>query len=126
MAVSQKGRLGRKPTGGIYKVFRGRRKYELGRLPTLTKIGTQKIKTIRTKANHRKMKVYIAQYANILDPKTKKYTKTAIKTVAECPANRHYVRGNIIVKGVIITTDIGRAKITSRPGQDGTVNAILI
>ena len=126
MAVSQKGRIGRKPTGGIYKSARGRRKYELGRLPAMTKIGTQKIKTIRTKGNSRKMKVFIAQYANILDPKTKKYTKSAIKTVAECQANRHFVRRNIIVKGTIITTDAGRAKVTSRPGQNGTVNAVLV
>ncbi len=125
MAVSQKGRLGRKATGGMYKTSRGRRKYELGRLPAMTKIGTQHIKTIRTKANHKKMKVYIAQYANLLDPKTKKYTKVAIKTVAECQANRHFVRRNIIVKGTIITTDAGKAKVTSRPGQNGTVNAVL-
>ena len=126
MVISQKGRIGRKPTGGVYKTFRGKRKYETGRLPALTEIGKHKVKVVRTKANHRKMKVFIAQYANVLDPKTKKYAKSAIKTVAECQANRHYVRGNIIVKGTIITTEAGRAKVTSRPGQDGTVNAVLV
>lgn len=126
MVISQKGQVGRKPTGGIYKSHRGRRKYETGRLPALTEIGKQKIKVIRTKADHRKMKILIAQFANVLDPKTKKYTKSAIKTVTECQANRHYVRGNIIVKGTIITTEAGRAKVTSRPGQDGTVNAVLV
>lgn len=126
MVVVQRGRTGIKPTGGRYKTFRGRRKYEMGRLPIMTKIGKQKIKVIKTKGDSRKMKVLVAQYANILDPKTKKYTKSEIKTVAECPANRHFVRRNVIVKGAIITTDAGRAKVTSKPGQDGTVNAVLV
>ena len=126
MVVIQKGQVGRKPTGGIYKSARGKRKYEIGRLPAFTKIGTQKINTIRTKGNSRKMKVFVAQFANVLDPKTKKYIKSAVKTVDECQANRHYVRRNIIVKGTIITTDAGKAKVTSRPGQDGTVNAVLV
>ncbi|RLF79472.1 30S ribosomal protein S8e, partial [Thermococci archaeon] len=42
------------------------------------------------------------------------------------PANRQYVRRNIITKGAIIQTEIGKAIVTSRPGQDGVVNAVLI
>ena len=92
----------------------------------MTRIGTQKIKAVTTKANTKKMKVLVAQFANVLDPKTKKFVKSAIKTVDECQANRHFVRRNIIVKGAVILTDAGKAKVTSRPGQDGTVNAVLI
>ncbi|NLM29905.1 MAG: 30S ribosomal protein S8e, partial [Methanomicrobiales archaeon] len=29
-------------------------------------------------------------------------------------------------RGAIIRTDIGRARIVSRPGQDGVVNAVLL
>lgn len=126
MVVVQRGRVGRTPSGGVYKIARGKRKYETGSLPALTKIGKQKIQVNKTKGNSRKMKIIVAQFANILDPKTKKYVKAAIKTVTECQANRHFVRGNIIVKGAVITTDAGKARVTSRPGQDGTVNAVLI
>jgi len=42
------------------------------------------------------------------------------------PANINYVRRNLLTKGAIITTDLGRARIVSRPGQDGVVNAVLI
>ena len=126
MVLIQKGRVGRKPTGGRYTAARQKRKFEMGREPTLTKIGKEKIKVIKTKGDGIKAKVLVAGVANILDPKTKKYVKAAIKTVAECQANRHFVRRNIIVKGAVITTDIGKARVTSRPGQDGTVNAILI
>ena len=126
MVVIQRGRMGRKPTGGLYKVARGKRKFEMGRSPVHTKVGDEHIKTIKTKGNSRKMKVLVAQFANVFDSKNKKYVKTPIKTVTECPANRHFVRRNIIVKGAVIQTDLGKAKVTSRPGQDGTVNAVLI
>ena len=126
MVIVHRARTSRKPTGGLYNIARDKRKYEMGHLPTMTKIGTQKIKTITTKANTKKMKVLVAQFANVLDPKTKKFVKSAIKTVDECPANRHFVRRNIVVKGAVITTEAGKAKVTSRPGQDGTVNAVLI
>jgi len=126
MVIAQKSRTKRKPTGGRYHKARSKKKQEMGRLPTMTKIGNQKVKTVRTKYAGRKMKVLIAQYANLFDPKTKKYIKTPIKTVIESQANRHFVRRNIIVKGTIIETEAGKAKVTSRPGQDGTVNAILV
>ncbi len=126
MVIVQRGRTNRKPTGGMYSIARGKRKYEMGRLPVHTKIGKQNVKVIKTKGDSRKMKVLVAQVANVLDPKTKKFVKAAIKTVDDCPANRHFVRRNIIVKGAVITTEAGKAKVTSRPGQDGTVNAVLI
>ena len=126
MVIVQRGRVGRTPSGSTYSIARGKRKFETGSLPAMTKIGKQKVQVNKTKGNSRKMRVLVAQYANILDPKTKKYTKAAIKTVDECPANRHFVRRNIIVKGAVITTEAGKAKVTSRPGQDGTVNAVLI
>ncbi|MFA7072263.1 MAG: 30S ribosomal protein S8e, partial [Methanoculleus sp.] len=31
-----------------------------------------------------------------------------------------------LTRGAIIRTDIGRARIVSRPGQDGVVNAVLL
>ena len=126
MVIVQRGRVGRTPSGSTYKMARGKRKFEMGRLPALTKIGEQKLQVVKTKGDSRKMKVLVAKVANVLDPKTKKFVKTPIKTVDECPANRHFVRRNIIVKGTVITTEAGKARVTSRPGQDGTVNAVLI
>jgi small subunit ribosomal protein S8e len=110
----------------MYKLSRGKRKFEMGRAPANTKIGEQKVNTIKTKGGNRKMRVIVAKFANVFDSKNKKFIKAAIKTVDECPANRHFVRRNIIVKGTIISTDAGKARVTSRPGQDGTVNAVLV
>lgn len=64
--------------------------------------------------------------ANVLDPATKKYRKAKILAVVKNPANPHYARRNVMTKGAIIKTDLGMAVVTSRPGQDGFVNAKLI
>ena len=116
----------RKPTGGRYHSARGKRRYEMGRLPALTKIGKTKNKQVKTKGGNKKIKLLTSETANLLDPKTKTYTQAKISTVVETPANRHFARRNIITKGTIIQTDKGKAKVTSRPGQDGIVNAILV
>ena len=126
MVISQKGRKKRKITGGLYKHFRKKRKFEIGREPAMTKIGEEKIKVIKTKGGGSKAKVLVSKQANVFNPETKKHEKAEIKSVVECVANRHFVRRNIIVKGAIIETTLGKARVTSRPGQHGTVNAVLI
>lgn len=55
-----------------------------------------------------------------------KVRKVKIKNVMENPADRHFARENIITRGAIVETELGKAKITSRPGQDGIANAILV
>ena len=117
----------RKSTGKVYKKpFRAKRRYEKGNAPTLTSLGARKIKTIRTRAGQAKTRIMRSDIVNVYNPKTKKCEKAKIKSVTENPANRHYVRRNIMTKGTVIETDKGKAKITSRPGQDGTINAVLL
>jgi len=44
----------------------------------------------------------------------------------ENKANKEFLRKRIITKGAIIETELGKAVVTSRPGQDGVINAKLI
>ncbi len=125
MALWQ-GKAKRSKTGRRTRYARGKRKFEIGRESLLTTIGANSIKVIRTKGNNRKTRVKTSNIAYVLDPKTQKTTKTEITTVKENSANIHYVRRNIINKGAIIETKIGKAKVTSRPGQSGTINAVLL
>ena len=67
-----------------------------------------------------------ADFVNLIDPKTNKSQKVKILNVVGNTANRYFVRRNIITKGCIVKTEKGEAKVTSRPGQEGTVNAVLI
>ena len=119
-------RSSRKPSGSFYKRVKGKKLNNLSSNPTMTKVGKYKLQKQRTVGNNKKLSVLDSDVANVLDPKTKKYTKAKIKTVVDNPANRNFVRRNILTKGTVIETEAGKAKITSRPGQEGTVNAVLI
>ncbi len=125
MVITQH-RSKRKVSGGIYHSFRKKRKSDMGREPTLTKIGKGKLKKVRIVGKNFKSRLLTSDVANIFDPKTKTFSKAKIKTVVENPANRQYARRNIITKGTVIDTEKGKAKVTSRPGQDGVINAVLI
>ena len=116
----------RNKTGRRIRYVRSKRKFEIGREQHLTTIGTTKLKKVRTRGNNRKTRAMTANVAYVVDPKTKKTTKTEITSVVENPANIHYVRRNIITKGAIIETKLGKARIVSRPGQSGAINAVLI
>ena len=92
----------------------------------MTTIGPTTQKKVRTMGNNRKMRAKTIDIAYVVDPKSKKTSKTEIVSVLENTANIHYVRRNIINKGAIIETKMGKAKVTSRPGQTGTINAVLV
>ena len=114
MAVSQLKSV-RRPSGGKYKQ-KGRKKkaYELGRDPAFTKLDKRRIKDVRTKGDHRKIVLLSTDTANLFDPKAKKYEQVKIKTIVENPANRHFIRRNIITKGSVIETEIGKASCRER------------
>jgi len=65
------------------------------------------------------------KHANVSDA-SGKTTKVEILRVVKNPANVDYDRRGVITKGTTIETPLGTALVTSRPGQDGTVNAILV
>lgn len=125
MALCQ-GRSTRKISGGRYKSARGKKKAEIGREQMHTTMGENIKREIRTCGGSYKFRLLQAKSVNIFDPKQKKTLKAEIKTVVENPANPNYVRRNIITKGAIIDTSKGKARVTSRPGQHGAINAILV
>ena len=125
MALSQ-AKAERKDTGGRYVAYRKKRLNELGREPSFTKLSKKKVQTIRAMGGIRKSRLLSTDTANLYDPKTKLYKQVKIKTITDNPANRHFIRRNIMTKGSVIDTELGKARITSRPGQEGVVNAVLI
>jgi len=125
MAISQ-ARAKRKPTGGRYISYRKKKQYELGREPSFTKLGKIKVNVIRGMGDNRKLRMLRADTVNLFDPKSKSFKQAKIKTITDNPANRHFIRRNIMTKGSVIDTELGKARITSRPGQDGIINAVLI
>ncbi len=120
------GRSQRKPTGGRYRPFRKKRRREIGREQQWAFIGPQALKLYRTRGANRKVRILRAEWANVLDPATGKAQKSKVVTVKASPSNPHFVTRNIITRGATIQTELGLARVTSRPGQHGIVNAVLL
>jgi len=117
----------KKPSGGKKERHRKKRKYELGRPPTLTKLGDrEERKLIRVRGGNYKIRLKKAVFVNVAISNENIVKKTKILEVVETPANIQYARSNIITRGAIVRTELGLVKITSRPGQDGVLNGVLI
>ncbi|MCX9009969.1 MAG: 30S ribosomal protein S8e [Candidatus Methanoperedens sp.] len=120
------GKSRRRYTGGRIIRARGKRRYELGGEEANTLLGKTIRKTVKTLGGEKKVRLLRTDTAVVTDPNTKVAKKVKIETVSGNPANIHYVRRNILTKGAIIKTEIGSARVTNRPGQEGSVNAVLI
>ncbi|QLH75386.1 MAG: 30S ribosomal protein S8e [Methanomassiliicoccales archaeon] len=125
MALWQ-GKSHRKPSGGRLRLGRKKRRFEIGSEPSFTLIGEERKQVLRTRGGNTKVRMLRAMYANVVDPATNKTTRVKIVTVKKNSANPNYVQRNIINKGAIIQTEVGLAKVTSRPGQDGSISAVLV
>ena len=115
-----------KSTGGRLVPNKGKRKFEIGREKQYTKLGKQSLKMYRTCGGNVKVGMLAAEFANVVDKKTNKVTRVKITNVKTNPADPNFVQRNILNKGATIETEIGDAIVTSRPGQDGSVNAVLV
>jgi len=124
--MRSKSRPKRKVSGGRYVSLRKKRLTDLASEPTLTGLGELKRKTIFIRSGKLKTRLLKTNMANVYDKKSKTHKIVKIKTILENPANRHYVRRNIITKGSVIDTDLGKARVTNKPGQEGAINAVLI
>src|SRR3981189_2082069 len=121
MALWQ-GRSRRKPTGGGGRAPPHKRTGgDAGGQQQWEFIGPQRLKLYRTKGANRKVRVLSAEFANVLDRKTSVTKKVKIVTVKANPSNPNFVTRNVITRGATILTEIGLARVTSRPGQDGVL-----
>lgn len=112
-----------KKSGGRTRPYRKSKKYDLGSEFTSPEVGEEKTVTRERRGNTTKNTVKRAEEVNLsVDGEVK---KVEIEAVLDNPANANYVRRSLLTKGTVIRTSEGEARITSRPGQDGVVNAVL-
>jgi small subunit ribosomal protein S8e len=122
--MKDQGRSKRKRTGGRLRPFRNKKRYQLGREPAETTVGEPRFQVIDSRGNGTKTRVLSTNVANVsVDGET---VEAEITNVVDTPANINYIRRNIITKGAIIETSEGQARVTSRPGQTGQVNAVAV
>lgn len=123
-----KGRDLVKPSGGKKGRVRKTKKKALGGGPTqIPKLGDVEVRIVeRVRGGNVKVRARVVKYANVYLPKEKRHVKTKILSIISTPSNPDYARRNLLVKGAIIQTEVGKAIVTSRPGQVGIVNAVLL
>jgi len=110
-------------TGGKRRKFKDKKLSHYGGTFTATKIGTEKKETTKGRGGNKKVSLKKAAFVNVV---TKDGIKKAkIVGVLESP-NPEYVRQNIITKGAVLNTELGRVKVTNRVGQDGIVNGVQV
>ena len=113
-----------KITGGRRHPLRTRRKYEIDRFPNEALIGDQITITRKVRGKNVKTAIKTIDSVNLaIDSKIK---RVKIIKVIENSTNNDYKRRGIISKGAILETEEGKCRVVSRPGQHGTVNAILV
>ena len=118
------GRSPKKRTGGRRRNVHKKKKHQLGNSPTETRVEERKLKVVETRGGNTKVRALRTNIASVADGA--EVVEATIENVAENGANPNYARRNIITRGAIIETSAGTARVTSRPGQDGQVNAVLV
>ncbi len=116
----------KKPSGGRKRAYRKKRRFERGTFSTETTLSERKLKTVRRRGGNLKIRALSEGQVSISDPATGKTEKAEILRVVRNPANVDYDRRGVITKGTVIETKLGLARVTSRPGQHGLINAILV
>jgi small subunit ribosomal protein S8e len=109
--------------------FSDKKRSQIGNYFTATKLADAKeeknlIKPIRRRGGSVSVVLKHAAYVNLLTAEG--YKKVRIKGILESKDNRNFARQNIITKGTIINTDLGKAVVLNRPGREGSVNAKLL
>ena len=114
-----------KITGGRRHPLRIRRKYEIDRFPNEPTNDPQITVTRKVRGKNTKTALRAVDFVNLAtgDAKVK---KIKITKVLENATNNDYKRRGIITKGAVLETKEGKCRVVSRPGQSGTVNAVLI
>lgn len=123
----------KKYTGGLSHTIRRKKKKlaELRNSPSNPTITTEeeRRKTIRVRGGAKKTVPLKIKFANV-KLKDGKIVKAEIITEKGNKANKEFIRRNILTKSaeieVKVKDKILLAKITSRPGQTGIVNAVEI
>jgi len=116
----------RKPSGGRKRASRKKRRFESGSFAAETLHGKPKKKKTRCRGGTTKIRLLRESFVCVSNSANGETQKVEILRVVKNPANVNYNRRGVITKGAILETSLGLTRVTSRPGQDGVINAILL
>lgn len=112
-------------TGGRRRKFRDKKLAHMGGVFAATRVADKDLKVmVRARGGRTSIKLKKASTVNVV-MKDGKMRRASIKRVVESH-NPEFVRMNVITKGAVVETELGKVKVTNRVGQDGVVNGVLI
>merc|ERR1711970_124189 len=105
MGISRDSFHKRRKTGGKLTKWRKKRKFELGRPASMTKIGAKRVHTVRTRGGNKKYRALRLDHGNFSWPSESVTKMTRVLNVVYNASNNELVRTNTLVKGSIIEID---------------------
>uniref|UniRef100_A0A8C9H5K0 40S ribosomal protein S8 n=1 Tax=Piliocolobus tephrosceles TaxID=591936 RepID=A0A8C9H5K0_9PRIM len=105
MGISRDGRHKLRLTGGKKKIHKKKRKYELGRPPSNTKLGSKKVHIVRGRGRNYKFRAIKLDSGSFSWPSLGISKMTRIIDVVYNASNNELVRTKTLVKNCIVLID---------------------
>merc|ERR1711915_2084 len=139
MGITRSNAHKRKATGGKKGTHEKKRKHNAGRPAANTKIGATKVKAVRVRGGNIKRRALRTDQGSFSIKSLNITKQCQILQVMYHPTNNELMRTNTLTKSAIVQIDTSNlkefvkdgelssyARITSRPGQVGTVDGYLL
>ncbi len=111
-------------TGGRTRKFKAKKVAHLGGVFASTKVAAKDVKeSVRGRGGALGIKLKKASMVNVVSKTGMKQVKMI--RVLDSP-NPEYVRMNVVTRGAVVETELGKVRVTNRVGQDGIVNGVLV
>lgn len=105
MGISRDSRHKHRKTGGRFPVHQKKRKFELGRPPAMTKLGSKRVRPVRCRGGNMKYRALRLDAGNFSWGSEKVARKCRILDVVYNASNNELVRTKTLVKNSIIAVD---------------------
>merc|ERR1711894_644726 len=97
--------MGRRATGGRMPIHKKKRKFEMGRVPTMTKLGAKKTINVRDRGNHIKRRALRIDHGSFSWGSESMAAKTRVLDTVYNATNNELVRTKTLVKNAIVLID---------------------
>ena len=105
MSISRNSRHKRRATGGRMPIHKKKRKFEMGRVPTMTKLGAKKVINVRGRGGNIKRRALRCDVGNFAWGGEAMAAKTRILDTVYNATNNELVRTKTLVKNTIVLID---------------------
>lgn len=105
MSISRNSRHKRRATGGRMPIHKKKRKFEMGRVPTMTKLGQTKVVSVRGRGGNIKRRTLRCDHGNFAWGSEAMTARTRILDVQYNATNNELVRTKTLVKNAIVQID---------------------